>query len=1026
MMRHEQQSSRPEKMAILRGGRNFSKLNFYKFCQLIFLWTLVLASSTTLFANTLDLAPKGFVAAGRTDNPPKIDGKLNDSCWSNAVELGPFTILNSYEFAREQTRAFVCYDDEYLYVAFKCFESCLEPLANRLGDFVENTKKNDDEKIWDDDCVILMLMPNGDYSRFYDIVINGNGTIYDAVYEKPFYWHSRKKSWNSNANTAVAKNDGFWTVEIAVPFKSFGVTPVNKWGVLFGRIQQGSKEKSAWQTTQGSFHHPDRFAVLKFRNTSLKYGIKIGAIPKMITGNNCLKLTLSSEEKTNARVTAEVKFEDSDLQTYTKNILLDGVKDTDFCFDLKKYGDFKFRWTYETIDGEKYDYCYLSPVYDMKVHGINFSICKLSEGANVYINGNVASAQNTLSQGKNVIAIESLGNLSGLFTSDSYKFEIDNSWKYSPVFFADWKNATFNDDNWAYCKQEYNAIKSPGFLRKTFLYNETTIWPAWNKKSISIPQGSLQQLLFAVKGIPGEKLKDYRVYIETPVEMEVIGASGYYNIYKIEFEKGGIIEREGKIFRRYVANFMNDIEFTAMPPLHKHFIFVLKAPNDDKLSHNLINYYCKAKNDNIIEIPQTMKVDILPALNGIQSSKLTVQMWLGWLSNLDDKELRTKLCDELVKCGVTEIGSANFKHDKLKRFVLMDFNHWYLDCSKYLKDYPEAAVIDAQGRRSTWEVNMNNDAICPSTILTDHAAQIFLSNAVKDYMKRWNYPDNIVWDYEQRVFESYLACFCPGCLQRFKNEFELKVPLDATTIKQKYSSEWTVFMNRQMSRIAVILEKFIKEHKPSTIFSVYSGYQSEHTNWYYGVNWELLDGKIDRASCGYGRPLKHLEATQSALKNTPLLIGSIDYPNSVESRDYPTCSSQAKFLRRLCDSSGGLLIYSYETLDGKTFYALSEISRLAAEYENIFLEPVRTPDLISVRGLNEDEIEVFTQKNNTLIMLMNQTSQPQPFTIENSKLPTDAVLKDFYTGESFPVEKSIKGNIPSGGIRVFYYKGKTG
>jgi hypothetical protein len=69
-----------------------------------------------------------------------------------------------------------------------------------------------------------------------------------------------------------------------------------------------------------------------------------------------------------------------------------------------------------------------------------------------------------------------------------------------------------------------------------------------------------------------------------------------------------------------------------------------------------------------------------------------------------------------------------------------------------------------------------------------------------------------------------------------------------------------------MADIACVLRKSAKKINPESIFSVYSGYQSDYTKWHYGVDWSMLTGKIDVASCGYGCPVKDLNATKVALK----------------------------------------------------------------------------------------------------------------------------------------------------------------
>ncbi len=66
--------------------------------------------------------PVRSMKAVRTDSPPVIDGKIDESCWSKADMAIDFTDYKLERLAVEQTIVRVLYDDENLYVAFECME----------------------------------------------------------------------------------------------------------------------------------------------------------------------------------------------------------------------------------------------------------------------------------------------------------------------------------------------------------------------------------------------------------------------------------------------------------------------------------------------------------------------------------------------------------------------------------------------------------------------------------------------------------------------------------------------------------------------------------------------------------------------------------------------------------------------------------------------------------------------------------------------------------------------------------------
>ena len=95
---------------------------------------------------------------------------------------------------------------------------------------------------------------------------------------------------------------------------------------------------------------------------------------------------------------------------------------------------------------------------------------------------------------------------------------------------------------------------------------------------------------------------------------------------------------------------------------------------------------------------------------------------------------------------------------------------------------------------------------------------------------------------------------------------------------------------------------------------------------------------MDAACCGYGRNPKNLNATRKALGDIPLVTGALLSPY-VLTEDRPlNYYSKAGLLRRLIDGTGGVLLYERLSFDGRCYEAVAEVSRLSADYEEIFLQ----------------------------------------------------------------------------------------
>ena len=102
----------------------------------------------------------GFISAAETSSPPVIDGKLDDGCWKNTVEVAPFIKAPSMDKkAAEQTKAYICYDKRNLYLAFHCAQGCLDPYQNQLYAFKKDNSANDDDKLFNDDWIVILIQP---------------------------------------------------------------------------------------------------------------------------------------------------------------------------------------------------------------------------------------------------------------------------------------------------------------------------------------------------------------------------------------------------------------------------------------------------------------------------------------------------------------------------------------------------------------------------------------------------------------------------------------------------------------------------------------------------------------------------------------------------------------------------------------------------------------------------------------------------------------------------------------------------
>ncbi|MFH1612495.1 MAG: sugar-binding protein [bacterium] len=190
---------------------------------------------------------------------PIIDGKLDDKCWKNytGLEFG-FLSGNQETFPTEKTKTFLVYDNENLYISFKCFDSQMDKLENNV------TQR--DGKVWGDDYIEIFLDTKHNHKTAYQIMINPNGTIFDNFCNIELFEENISCDLDFQVATSIEKD--FWIVEVKIPFKNIGIEKPfkNICGINLNRGYQdkgnGFEDTSLFPTFTESSFIPDKFGDL--------------------------------------------------------------------------------------------------------------------------------------------------------------------------------------------------------------------------------------------------------------------------------------------------------------------------------------------------------------------------------------------------------------------------------------------------------------------------------------------------------------------------------------------------------------------------------------------------------------------------------------------------------------------------------------------------------------------------------------------------------------------------------------------
>ena len=211
------------------------------------------------------------IEARRLKGTLLLDGRLNEAAWREASGTAVFVNTRTGEPAAPTTRARLLWDQDALYVAFEVADSDLRSTFTR-----------DDERLWEQDVVEVMLDPDGDGLNYFELQVSPAGYVFDTRYDsrrrpQPFghmQWSAQlRRGVDISGTLNDAKSDRGYAVELALPWKSLAPyhlppRPGDTWRIALYVLdgQAGGQRGVGWSPPLvGDFHVPQRFGYLTFR-----------------------------------------------------------------------------------------------------------------------------------------------------------------------------------------------------------------------------------------------------------------------------------------------------------------------------------------------------------------------------------------------------------------------------------------------------------------------------------------------------------------------------------------------------------------------------------------------------------------------------------------------------------------------------------------------------------------------------------------------------------------------------------------
>ena len=149
------------------------------------------------------------MTAVKVDQPPRIDGRLDDACWQSATHIVGFQRMENSAREYEPTEAWICYDRENVYVAWYCHDSQPERIVAQ--------QKKRGGSLQADDWVGIDLDVDFAKRQTYWFDVSAGGCQVESIPGGS----ASKIEWRGDWRAATMRVADGWQAEMALPLSIF-------------------------------------------------------------------------------------------------------------------------------------------------------------------------------------------------------------------------------------------------------------------------------------------------------------------------------------------------------------------------------------------------------------------------------------------------------------------------------------------------------------------------------------------------------------------------------------------------------------------------------------------------------------------------------------------------------------------------------------------------------------------------------------------------------------------------------------
>jgi len=208
------------------------------------------------------LAARSHVVPKRSASQrhPVIDGVLNDAIWRQGDWMEPFvpllTMLKPASDPKTYTK--VVWDDDNLYVAFKCIEPQVSRIRRRTR------RRGRDTNIWGADVIEVFICQGQMPKPIYHFGLTPTNVQWDSVITND---NPNDVFWNGTWQSGISFGKDHWTAEFAFPWDQIGGAPkpLERRKANLARLRDPDpKELSSWSPLRRLFNEVEHYGTWVF------------------------------------------------------------------------------------------------------------------------------------------------------------------------------------------------------------------------------------------------------------------------------------------------------------------------------------------------------------------------------------------------------------------------------------------------------------------------------------------------------------------------------------------------------------------------------------------------------------------------------------------------------------------------------------------------------------------------------------------------------------------------------------------